>query len=397
MNKELPQLASLKECTGCAACIDACHHNALSYVLESDGHYYVQLNKENCIRCKLCEHACPVVSHLQYSTSESSFFYAVWMKDLSIRKRSASGGAFSGIASYVLDKGGIVFGATNNPICEVKHIYIDKKEDLYKLQGSKYTQSNTSNSYKQVLSFLKQNRLVLFSGLGCQIAGLYSYLSNKKYPGRLITIDIICGGVPSKNLIKAFISGEPYKIKQIISFRTKENGWKSKGFLYNLKVEDTQGNIHDYSGKRNLITDGFCSELTNRYSCYNCNFTGIHRMSDYTIGDLWGDSEYPQEHSNGLSVLIVHNYFAKNLLKEELTKYLSFYKIEDTKTTIQHNPRLVNGKCYKKIMPERKYMTFLFNHLNYNIIKKIYAYDFGKFSPWMIYKIYRYILNKIFK
>lgn len=47
MNKELPRLASLKECTGCAACIDACHHNALSYVLKSDGHYYVQLNKKN--------------------------------------------------------------------------------------------------------------------------------------------------------------------------------------------------------------------------------------------------------------------------------------------------------------------------------------------------------------
>ena len=29
--------------------------------------------------------------------------------------------------------------------------------------------------------------------------------------------------------------------------------------------EDSEGNIHDYTNKRNLITDGFCSELTDPF------------------------------------------------------------------------------------------------------------------------------------
>ena len=43
--------------------------------------------------------------------------------------------------------------------------------------------------------FLKQGRLVLFSGAPCQIGGLRSYLG-KPY-GNLICQDIICHGVPA--------------------------------------------------------------------------------------------------------------------------------------------------------------------------------------------------------
>lgn len=55
-----------------------------------------------------------------------------------------------------------------------------------------------------------------------------------------------------------------------------------------MKTIDDNGYVHDYSNVKNFITDGFCSELTNRYSCYNCQYNGISRKVDFTIGDLWG-------------------------------------------------------------------------------------------------------------
>ena len=39
--------------------------------------------------------------------------------------------------------------------CETEDIYIEKEEDLYKLQGSKYVQSNLCNTIKQAKEFLR--------------------------------------------------------------------------------------------------------------------------------------------------------------------------------------------------------------------------------------------------
>ena len=390
-----PLLANKKECTGCLACIDACKKDAITFKTENDGHIYIDVNESLCVGCKACETTCPIISQLQYSQSERADFYAVWNNDLTSRKTSASGGAFSAIATYVLKNDGIVFGVTIENICDIKHIHIDKLEDLYKLQGSKYAYSITIGCYNKVYSFLKEGKLVLFSGTGCQVAGLLSFLKSKKYTGKLITVDLICGGIPSRLLLNKFIENEPYQIQSIKSFRTKENGWKSTGFKYNMKVIDKHNQIHDYTGIRNLVTDGFSIELTNRYSCYKCKFVGTNRMSDFTIGDLWGDNKYPQEHYNGLSLLIAHSNSAHQLLKQ-LTNYLSINQI-DNKSAILYNKRLIKGNNYLRFTWERKFMPYLFEKLSYRTIKKLYAYDFNNKSPWIIYKIYRTILNKIFK
>lgn len=67
------------------------------------------------------------------------------------------------------------------------------------MQGSKYVQSSLGNIFKDVQKKLKNDIFVLFSGTPCQVDALKSYL-RKDYPN-LLTVDIICHGVPSEQFL----------------------------------------------------------------------------------------------------------------------------------------------------------------------------------------------------
>ena len=115
-----------------------------------------------------------------------------------------------------------------------------------------------------------------------------------------------------------------------------------------------KGNVHGYIEKRNIVTDGYGSQMTNRWSCYDCKFVGLNRKSDYTIGDLWGDSQFPQEHFQGVSALIVHNGYAKRLIKK-MAPYLEVHAIEERYVTTYNN-RISNGRKRRKYFVERMFL-----------------------------------------
>ena len=69
---------------------------------------------------------------------------------------------FAELARYIFSQNGVVFGCTMQRVeegFEVKHIYIEKEEDLFKLQGSKYVQSSLGNTIKQAKEFLDNTQI----------------------------------------------------------------------------------------------------------------------------------------------------------------------------------------------------------------------------------------------
>ena len=97
--------------------------------------------------------------------------------DNDIRMKSSSGAIFSLLANEVLEKKGIVYGVAMNASCtEAEYIGITEKQDLEKLLGSKYLQAKIKNIFKNVRENLVLNKLVLFTGTGCQINGLKKFL-----------------------------------------------------------------------------------------------------------------------------------------------------------------------------------------------------------------------------
>lgn len=316
------QLCDKYKCTQCMACVNACPKHCIVMVDAGEGFHVPHINEETCIECGVCMKAChrifPIV---EYQTPLKTL--ACWTKNDEDRKKSSSGGAFSVLARKVLSENGVVFGATMDTNLQVKHICIDKVEDIIKLQGSKYVQSYLGDIYKQVRDLLRQERLVLFTGTPCQVGGLLTFL-RKKYDN-LISCDMVCHGVPSQRAFDAFCERTHIKgTCQGVSFRFTA-GW---GFqLARELVAPTQaGDSNSTHFVRKVVNPrkawymrAFNKGLMFNESCFSCAYTTPQRVSDFTMADYWGlGAKAPFNHPTfrGVSMLLVNNQKAIDFIND---------------------------------------------------------------------------------
>ena len=387
----MPELASTSTCTGCMGCVNICPKNAISPFSQPDGHTSVRIDPEKCVDCNLCEKACSIVNEYSYACNTlDSDFYAGWSTERTIRKNGATSGIFGSLAKAVLESGGYVAGAVMEGT-KCRYIVSSDRQDIARLQGSKYTASYPGHVFKQIRTLLNEGNKVLFCGLPCHTAALLNVVP-ANLQANLLTADIICGGVSSPMLIERFAMEHP-SFKSIVSFRNKENGWQPSGYRYNLKYLDSEGKtISSPEGKRNLVTDGFACELTDRQSCYDCRYAGIHRKSDMTLGDLWGDSMFPNQHFNGVSAIIVHTEKGERLLRSSEVELHSV----PASSILLHNSRLFNGKSIKKYFPERRLFSKLIRNLSYPSLLKVYASDLRHSGVlWLPFALYRLVSFRI--
>ena len=223
------ELASREFCTGCSACVASCNMDAISFLEDEKGFLYPHINRNKCVMCGKCIRSCPIISQ-EINNEQSSLchIYAAWNKNEDIRNKSSSGGVFTAIAECVLKNGGVVCGAAY--LDGVKHIFVDSLSELEKLRGSKYVQSDLRGVFNKVSLYLKDGKEVLFSGTPCQVDGLYRYLGT--FSGKLITVDVVCHGVPSPRVwmdyISCIVKKNNFKVKDV-RFRSKRIGWRCQG------------------------------------------------------------------------------------------------------------------------------------------------------------------------
>lgn len=295
------------------ACVDICNHNALTATINDDGFYQIYVDQSRCVDCGLCSGICPVLKpvNIDRDCIEHSKPYASWCTDDNLRTQSASGGAFAAIAKLFLQNGGVVYGAAIDGF-DVRHKRIETIEDLPQLLGSKYQHSSMEGIHKQIKKDLREGRVVLYSGLSCQVSGVISYVGKKLTPN-LYTIDTICGGLST--LLPILRLKDTGEYKGIVSYRDKDNGWKSRGYKYSLKLISKDGDVRDL-GMENMMMKCFCHKETKRLSCLDCRFNGFHRAADITIGDFWGDTRFIEQHHNGLSVVIIHSERIQDMINK---------------------------------------------------------------------------------
>lgn len=304
------------ECCGCSACMNICPKDAIEMIPEDmSGFLYPKVDNSKCIDCNLCIKVCPFLNKsISKDIPDDIKIYAAKNKNEITRKSSSSGGVYSLLADYILEKNGVIYGAMYDENLRVIHGRAENKWDSERFKGSKYVQSDMMYIYKDVKKDLQNNKLVLFTGTPCQISGLKKYLGNLVNIENLYTQDLVCHGVPSP---KIYHDNIKYLEKKYESSITKINfrGKKIPGEVQDLEITLKNGNIVNMLPKMDLYYSLFQHDIILRPSCYNCKFTSLKRESDVTLADYWGiENIYPQfEDHKGVSMIILNSEKGKKI------------------------------------------------------------------------------------
>lgn len=353
------EIKDKNDCCGCSACADICPQNCITMKYDSEGFLYPSVDTDKCINCTSCLKACPIQNFKKQSNEYTA--YAAINKDDSIKKESTSGGLFTPLANKVIENGGVVIGAAFDDEYNVVHTVADNLNEVWKLRGSKYVQSNTKGIYKTALNLLKEGKTVLFSGTPCQIRALKSFL--KKDYENLICVDLFCHGVPSPKIWNKYLDFANPEKQQItnISFRDKRISWEN----YSLTIKYTDNEQSNF-WKNDPYARCFGFSVFNRPSCGTCRLKSFPRVSDITLGDLWLiDRIFPEMSDHkGVSFVIVNTDKGSHL----------FNSIENA-VTYKEIPKTTLASVYPVLGRQTKH------HKNRNVFfEKINDYPFDKLS-----------------
>lgn len=287
--KNISSEVPYNNCCGCGACYNTCPKGAITMTENEEGFLVPVVESTTCVDCGLCLKACPALNDKR-ENNPAPDCYAAQAPD-PIREVSSSGGVFTLLAEEILNRGGYVCGAAFADDWSVHHIIINNKDDLSKLRGSKYVQSNTGKCYSEIRKLLKADNWVLFSGTPCQVAGLYTYLPNKY--DKLITVDVFCHGAPSPGVWRKFLNTN-YVANNIdkVNFRDKAAiGWTCSHVTVTCKdgIKDINNNY----------TKWFHESVILRPSCENCRYSKLPRPADISLGDWWGISKIAPQLNDG--------------------------------------------------------------------------------------------------
>lgn len=316
-------------CCGCSACEEICPVQAIKMHPDALGFLYPELNEDICIKCNLCSNVCPFENGVEEGKIRAT--YAARHNSVIEVKSSRSGAVFVALSDAILKSGGVIYGAGYGDFFRVKHKRASSKDDCAEFKGSKYSQSDIRGVFALIEKDLKDGLSVLFSGTPCQCAAVRRVIKDR-YKSRLFLVDFVCHGVTSpafwKDFLKWVEKETRHKIRSV-DFRDKNyfgwDGLHKESFLLD-------------NGRKYIAPYIYYSDMHMRPSCAECPFSSLSRVSDVTMGDMWGCSTVCPEmnqDNNGCSLVIVNTEKGSSLF-QQASPYLTIRPL-DISQCIQSN------------------------------------------------------------
>lgn len=300
-----------ENCCGCTACASICPKNAITMIYDECGFSYPKIDQEICIDCGVCQKTCAFCGENQYARFESCYVVKHLSQD--VVNESRSGGAFTAISDSILERNGVIYGALLDSKLFVRHARAINTEQRNALRKSKYVQSNLEGIFEQVASDLLDDRLVLFTGTGCQCDGLKGYLQIKNISlENLILCDLVCHS-----------NASPILFNKYLNYQSQKNRSKIREYYFRDKEQHTWAEHVEkivFENGKVLYTDEYTNLFYTdniRPSCYNCKYTSLKRCGDFTFADCWGGQDvYPNlVNEKGASLLLVNSRRAQEILE----------------------------------------------------------------------------------
>lgn len=380
-----------QNCALCMACVNICPVGAINISEDENGFEVVQINQEICIGCNRCTAVCnrrkDVLRHNPIMS------YAAQAKEHGSLKKSASGGAFQMLAEIVLANGGVCYGAAfekDDKIFRARHVRVACIDELPNILNTKYVPSIVGDTFREALADLNLGKLVLFSGLPCQIQGLKAYIG-KDYDN-LLTVDVICHGIASSRLFNDYVkqmeADNDVEVLQY-SFRDKSVSWGTNYCYRYCKKTDEQKRVRMKHCPREAssYTVFYLNGEILRENCYSCSLAGTSRVSDFTFGDFWEiEREYPEFITKtkprivlkkGVSCILANTSKAKVYVQQLKDKMIMHEVLLES--IVRHNENLKRPTHRGK---RREELLRLYREQGYGALEQRYHKTVGR-KKWM--------------
>lgn len=298
------ELCDYDRCTGCRACGDFCPKNCITYIENDEGFCRPLINRDICICCGKCMKICPIISPPGNNNQIAPNAYHAYSLDKGIVKNSSSGGIFTELSKLVISQDGVVCGVTQeHKTLKTKNIMVYSIDELSRLKGSKYVQSDASKIYITAYRALREGKCVLFSGTPCQIAAMKN-IAKIHNLNNIYLVEVICHGVPSHKYFDEYIS--KLGNSEVCSFLVRNNRiWDFDTFYY-----DRSNNRHWLLGSKDFYMKSFLYGEIFQKVCYSCPFAQLPRFADITLGDFWGVEKCVKSkdiNKSGNSLVLINN------------------------------------------------------------------------------------------
>lgn len=280
-------VCELNMCAGCKLCKEICPQKAIS-IKDDYLHYNAIIDENKCVSCMMCENKCPQNKAPSFATP---FWYKQgWSNDKEQRKLSSSGGVAFELMKYFLNSGGSVCSCLFRQ-GEFIFDFISSEDGIHRFRGSKYVKSNPEGIYRRIKKKIANKEKVLFIGLPCQAASVVNYVGHSEF---LYTVDLICHGTPSPNVLYEYLKQKKVPITDDSDFAFRKQQ-EYRLFIDGKPIE---------AGTQDNYTTAFLTSLSYTENCYRCRYARFDRVTDITLGDSWDSELSDEEAQKGISLIL---------------------------------------------------------------------------------------------